>query len=167
MYIHVLCFFVLASLQMHFSSGVDELWDAVWAWRHASVGVSVSADQSGRFRSSSNSGVRIKAGGGSLLLAAAFTLSSQARQWGIRNVSIDIPMVFVASVRQPLSANHNNLFTCIRHWQWGHRMSKSVYVVCQVCVRLYRHVFRVCSPLFACFCFLSACKVCVCVCRGL
>lgn len=76
---------------------------------------------------------------GSLSLAAAFTLSSQASWRGIWNVSIDIPVVFVASVRQPGSANRNHPFTCIQHWQWCHRMTKSAYVV--RCVCLCRYVF--------------------------
>lgn len=117
------------------------LWDAVCELG----GVRCSAYQCEPISQDSSdlhqTAVSEKGRGGSLSLAAAFTLSSWASWRGIWNVSIDIPLVFVASVRKPGSANHNNLFTCIQHWQWCHRMTKSVYVVCQVCVCLCRHVF--------------------------
>lgn len=99
---------------------------------------------------------------GSLSLAAAFTLSSRASWRRMWNVSIDIPMVFVASVRQPGSANHNNLFTCIQHWQWCHRMTKSVYAVCQVCA-FVQACFGVCCSLFACLCVPACILMCMCV----
>lgn len=98
--------------------------------------------------------------GGSVPLAAAFTLSSEASWQEIWNVSIDIPTAFVASVSLPGSASHNKLFTWIQHWQWCHRMTKSVYALCQVCVQ---------TCFFFCVCVLLVCmpvcdflRVCVC-----
>lgn len=69
-------------------------------------------------------------------LAVAFPLSSRARRWGIPNVSIVIPLIAVASVEQSVPASHSKLFTRTQHWQQRHRMAKSVYAVCQVCLHV-------------------------------
>ena len=182
MYIHVLCFFCQfgfffsffsfsARHRKHASVSVaDRVWDAVCELGRRSCHwtayqwAPISQDGSDLHQTAVSGK---KGREGSLSLAAAFTLSSRASWRGIWNVSIDIPMVFVASVRQPGSANHNNLFTCIEHWQWCHRMTKSVYVVCQVCVCVCIDMFFLCVFLLVCMPLCLSSCVCVCVLRPL
>ena len=81
--------------------------------RYGTRSVSLTANQSGPLQISITQRCqKYKKNGreGSLSL-----VSSQASRRGIRNGSIDIPMVFVAAVRQPVSASHSNLFTSVEH----------------------------------------------------